>query len=117
MKRHILSTYGDFCEKSRTIDLGKTTYETSTVEVSDPDEFLVMGVTQETRSQESSDPDEFLLGPTNITKSVEATDADEFLLKGPTKLTFIQENTDEDEFLPDILNGNYLNDFDDILLV
>lgn len=118
MKKHILSTYGELYKMNIKVDLGKTTYETSTVEVSDQDEFMMMGVTQETRSQENSDPDEFFYsGPTMLTESVENSDADEFLLEGPTTKTFSQENTDEDEFSPYCLNGNYLSDFDDILLV
>lgn len=78
----------------------------------------MIGTTQETRSQENSDPDEFFYcEPTMLTESGENSDADEFFLEGPTKQTFTQENTDEDEFLPYCLNGNYLSDFDDILLV
>ena len=78
MKKHLLSMYGDFCKNKKVVDLGKTTYETSTVETTDADEFLAIGGTYETRSQEISDPDEYTLGPTSITKSVEATDEDEY---------------------------------------
>ena len=132
MKKHLLSMYGNFCKNKEIIDLGKTTYETSTIETTDTDEFFAMGGTYETRSQENTDPDEFIFGPTSITKSVEATDEDEFifcgptmvtenvensdpdefLLQGPTNLTFTQENTDEDEFLSDILSDFNNKDFD-----
>lgn len=137
MKKHLLSMYGNFCKNKEIIDLGKTTYETSTIETTDTDEFFAMGGTYETRSQENTDPDEFIFGPTSITKSVEATDEDEFifcgptmvtenvensdpdefLLQGPTNLTFTQENTDEDEFLSDILSDFNNKDFDEILLI
>lgn len=50
MKKHLLSTYGCFCESVKLKDLGKTTYETSSVETTDADEFLGIGVTTETRS-------------------------------------------------------------------
>lgn len=118
MKKHILSTYGELRKISTMVDLGKTTYETSTVEVSNQDEFMMIGATQETRGQENSDPDEFFYcGPTMLTESAENSDSDEFLLEGHTKQTFTQENTDEDEFLTVCLNDNYLSDFDDILLL
>ena len=32
MKKHLLSMYGNFCKNKEIIDLGKTTYETSTIE-------------------------------------------------------------------------------------
>lgn len=32
--------YGNFCKNKEIIDLGKTTYETSTIETTDTDEFL-----------------------------------------------------------------------------
>ena len=118
MKKHLLSMYGDFCKNKKMIDLGKTTYETSTVETTDADEFWSIGVTYETRSQENSDLDEFsFLGPTYATKSAENSDTDEFFLQGPTNLTFTNENTDEDEFLPDILSVSNNIDFDEILLI
>lgn len=118
MKKHLLNLYGDFCENITMTDSGKTTYETSTVEITDSDEFLVLGGTYETRSQENSDPDEFIFcGPTMLTENVENSDADEFLLQGPTKLTFTQENADADEFLPDILSDCNNIDFDEILLI
>lgn len=98
MKKHLLSMYGNFCKNKEIIDLGKTTYETSTIETTDTDEFFAMGGTYETRSQENTDPDEFLL-------------------QGPTNLTFTQENTDEDEFLSDILSDFNNKDFDEILLI
>ena len=87
MKKHLLSMYGNFCKNKEIIDLGKTTYETSTIETTDTDEFFAMGGTYETRSQENTDPDEFIFGPTSITKSVEATDEDEFIFCGPTMVT------------------------------
>ena len=98
MKKHLLSMYGNFCKNKEIIDLGKTTYETSTIETTDTDEFFAMGGTYETRSQENTDPEEFLL-------------------QGPTNLTFTQENTDEDEFLSDILSDFNNKDFDEILLI
>lgn len=118
MKKHLLSMYGDFCKNKKMIDLGKTTYETSTVETTDADEFFAIGGTYETRSQEDSDPDEFIsCGPTMVTENVESSDPDEFLLQGPTKITFTQENTDEDEFLSDVLSDFHNKDFDEILLI
>lgn len=66
MKKHLLSMYGGFCKNKKVVDLGKTTYETSTVETTDADEFLAIGGTYETRSQEISDPDEYTLGPTSV---------------------------------------------------
>jgi hypothetical protein len=98
MRKHLLSTYGNLCKSEKIKDLGKTTYETSTVETTDADEFFMIGGTYETRSQENSDPDEFLL-------------------QGPTNLTFTQENTDEDEFLSDVLSDFDNKDFDGILLI
>lgn len=63
MKKHLLSTYGEFQE-----------YELSTNY-----NAIFLGVTSETRSSEASDPDEFVLqGPTNLTFIQESTDADEF---------------------------------------
>ena len=94
MKKHLLSMYGNFCKNKEIIDLGKTTYETSTIETTDTDEFFAMGGTYETRSQENTDPDEFIFGPTSITKSVEATDEDEFIFCGPTMVTENVENSD-----------------------
>ena len=118
MKKHLLSMYGYFCKNKKIIDLGKTTYETSTVETTDVDEFFAIGGTYETRSQEDSDPDEFIsCGPTMVTENVESSDPDEFLLQGPTKITFTQENTDEDEFLSDVLSDFHNKDFDEILLI
>lgn len=68
MRKHLLSLYGDLHKIEKTEDLGKTTYETSTIETTDVDEFCAMEVTHETRNKESSDPDEFFLqGPTNLT--------------------------------------------------
>ena len=117
MKKHLLSMYGDFCKSKKMIDLGKTTYETSTVETTDADEFFAIGGTYETRSQENSDPDEFTFGPTSITKSAEATDEDEFIFCGPTIATETVESSDADEFLPDVLNDFNNKDFDEILLI
>lgn len=102
MIRHILSKYSEKNESNRKKIIGeipgKTTYETSTIEISDPDEFFDSGSTLETRTKESSDPDEFILGPTDITKSIEATDSDEFVF-GPTVLTENVELSDPDEFV------------------
>ncbi len=42
MKKHLLSMYGNFCKNKEIIDL-KTTYETSTIETTDTDEFFAMG--------------------------------------------------------------------------
>lgn len=117
MRKHLLSMYGDFCKNREMIDLGKTTYETNTIEITDPDEFT-FGPTSITKSVEATDEDEFIFcGPTMVTESVENSDPDEFLLQGPTYLTFTQENTDADEFLSNVLSDFNNKDFDEILLI
>lgn len=118
MKKHILSGFADCCVKKNFYSeiLGRTTYETSTIEVSDPDEFLGMGSTVETRSTENDDPDEFLLGPTNFTKSIETSDSDEFLF-GPTVITETVELSDPDEFIVRNFCNQMDGDFDELLLI
>lgn len=139
MKKHILSQYSEkisdaYLEGLDT--LGKTTYETSTVEISDPDEFVVTGNTIETRVKEDSDPDEFrlestsliktlenadsdefMIGPTMLTEQVENSDPDEFVVMGPTKGTFSKEDSDPDEFMCGFFNSYYNQDFDELLLI
>lgn len=139
MRKHILSNYseqlfGDNLKNSEV--LGKTTYETSTVEVSDHDEFINIGSTMETRVKEDSDPDEFRFGPTNLTKTIENTDSDdftfgptmlteqvensdpdEFVIMGFTRKTFSKEDSDPDEFLYRFESKFCENDFDEILLI
>lgn len=97
MKDHILSRYkSDFVNTLQSVS-GKTTFETSSIEISDPDDFY--WTTSETRASESTDQDEFCIGQTDITKSVENSDEDEFCLRNSmTILTENVENSDSDEF-------------------
>lgn len=121
MIRHILSKYSekdkDVRKKVVKDTPGKTTYETSTIEISDPDEFFDMESTLETRTKENSDPDEFVLGPTLLTENVELSDPDEFVTAGPTKGTFSSEDSDPDEFLVDGAGMCSDGDFDEVLLI
>ena len=121
MIKHILSKYSekdiDIRKKAVKDTPGKTTYETSTIEISDPDEFFDMGSTLETRTKENSDPDEFVLGPTILTENVEVSDPDEFEAAGPTKSTFTKEDSDPDEFLVDDAGICSNGDFDEFLLI
>lgn len=97
MQVHILSRYkSDFTNTLKSV-LGRTTFETSSIEISDPDEFY--GITSETRASENTDEDEFCLGMIDITKSVENSAEDEFHLRNSmTILTENVENSDSDEF-------------------
>jgi hypothetical protein len=138
--QHILCKYAKKNQSVKTMSCnennGKTTYETSTLEVSDPDEFFDSGSTLETRSQESSDADEFVMEATSLTENVESSDADEFMMEttsltenvensdpdefvcaGPTKGTFSSEDSDPDEFIVSILEENVDEDFDEVLLM
>lgn len=121
MIRHVLSKYSEKNEDNRKKSygeiLGKTTYETSTIEISDSDEFFGIGSTLETRTKEDSDPDEFVLGPTTLTENVELSDPDEFVTAGPTNGTFSSEDSDPDEFLVVGVGMNLDADFDEVLLI
>lgn len=119
MRKHILSNYseqlfGDNLKNSEV--LGKTTYETSTVEVSDPDEFR-FGPTNLTKTIENTDSDDFTFGPTMLTEQVENSDPDEFVIMGFTRKTFSKEDSDPDEFLYRFESKYCENDFDEILLI
>lgn len=113
LRKHILSKFNESynVKIEKNVVKGKTTFETNTIEISDPDEFVLEASTKETRTIEISDPDEMIMGPTRITKTLEATDADEFInimagnnkcnleLNGPTKITETIEISDPDEIL------------------
>lgn len=110
LKKHILSKYGSTYNLQKVemfpINVnGITTYETSTVEISDTDEKIVSG-TKETRNIENSDAD-MVFGSTELTKSIELSDADEIVEsekhlyranKG-TSLTETIEVSDQDEYV------------------
>ncbi len=121
MIRHILSKYSEKekYDRQKVVNKnpGETTYETSTIEISDPDEFFGMESTLETRTKENSDPDEFVLGPTVVTENVELSDPDEFVDAGPTKGTFSSEDSDPDEFLVGDVGMCFDRDFDEVLLI
>ena len=117
MKKHILHKYSNNCKYKNAEKSVKTTYETSSIEVSDEDEFFCVGHTIETRVRETSDPDEFILGTTLITETVETSDPDEFVAMGPTNSTFSSEDTDLDEFFAGCIQNYNIGDFDEILLI
>lgn len=77
LKKHVLSQYASVIGKTI---ISKKTFNTDSIEVSDPDEFKLSGPTQITKTIESSDPDEMYMGPTKNTYTLEASDEDEFLL-------------------------------------
>ena len=119
MRKHILSIYADkiFDANDGKLDFfGKTTYETSTVEVSDPDEFGC-GPTNLTKTLENTDADEFCFGPTMVTEQVENSDWDEIMDMGPTNSTFSKEDSDYDEFGYEFVNCSCEEDFDEFLLL
>lgn len=87
LRKHILSEY------TNTIGMEMTsnpTLNTATMEISDPDEFMLQseGPTVLTENVEMSDPDEFKLSGTILfTKSTEASDPDALMNGNPTYLT------------------------------
>lgn len=122
MKKHILSKFSE--QKNNIIrnrgiqGLVVTGEETSSVEVSDPEEVVLMGATYVTENVENSDPDEFVaMGTTRITELIENSDSGELLLMEPTKQTFNMENSDVDEFQINNLVLMIDSDFDEFLYI
>ena len=86
------------------------TWETSNIEPSDPDDFLLMSGTYFTKAVEPSDPDDFNMingiskDQTGLTETIEPSDPDDFLLRigtiaEGTEQTFTLEPCDPDDFL------------------
>ena len=110
LRKHILSEYTNTVGMEM---VSNPTLNTATMEISDPDEFMLQskGPTVMTEHVEMSDPDEFKIsGPTLFTKSTEASDPDAFrlseelsnnsnILMAQTRHTYTVETSDEDEFL------------------
>lgn len=93
MRKHVLSTFGDFY-----YDNDITQFAKNEGDCVDENRLVSGGPTIITRSHETSDADEFVYGPTAVTETLETSDADEFNLQGPTIKTFSQETSDVDEF-------------------
>ncbi len=86
------------------------TWKTSTVEPSDPDDFLLISGTYFTKAVEPSDPDDFTMinrismEQTGLTETIEPSDPDDFLscigtIIDGTEETFTLEPSDPDDFL------------------
>lgn len=107
LRKHILSEYTNTVGMEM---VSNPTLNTATMEISDPDEFMLQskGPTVMTEHVEMSDPDEFKIsGPTLFTKSTEASDPDAFVMGNPTYFTHAVEESDPDEFrLSEELSNN-----------
>ena len=98
LRKHILSNYTTVSNMGM---ISKTTIDTASNEVSDPDEFRVdcKGPTMLTESGETTDLDELILGNTQINKAIESSDSAFFAFGEPTGLTHAIEDSDPDEFI------------------
>ena len=102
MKKHILSNYIKAVKYSSSMSK-ESTYLTSTIETSDPDEFVFMSVGGNTipdrtitHSIETTDPDDFITDSTLESRQIETSDPDFYY--DTTQTTFILEKSDPDEF-------------------
>lgn len=96
MKKHLLSMHGEFWKSKKTIDLRQPLYEKSKIEKTAAYELFAIGGTYETSSVENSDPDEFLLQRlSNSTFTQENIDEDEFVLNSLSNIN----DRDFDEIL------------------
>lgn len=100
LRKHVLSNYAEVTRLNSYELKNKkdtTSYETSTIESSDDDEFI--GSTIITELIEVSDPDSLFRSEGTIeTRNIETSDPDQFNMSEGTWLTFEEENSDPDEF-------------------